>query len=59
MNYTYELYTTVTIITNAQICVTASDAVYELNQQGIVCRLMFVSLNISISLIRILSHYKK
>ena len=56
MNYTYELYTTVTIITNAQIYVRR---MCETNQQDTVCRLMFVSLDISISQNRIFSHYKK
>ena len=56
MNYTYELSTTVTIITNAQIYVRR---MYELNQRDTVCRLMFISLDISISQIRIFPRYKK
>ena len=56
MNYTYELHTTVTSITNAQIYVRR---MYDLNQQDTIWRLMFVSLDIRISQIRILPHYKK
>ena len=55
MNCTYELYTTVTIITNAQTYVRR---MYEPSQLDTACRLMFVSLDISISQILILSNYK-